>query len=86
MQLNTIHDIAKTIGIDYEDVFSTIQLIGERPSHSELVLLYSDKQAKIIKQAVYHDKFITVASKMNEKYDPKKETLTQFNNRWRIDD
>jgi hypothetical protein len=86
MQLNTIHDIAKTIGVDYEDVFSTIQLIGERPSHSELVLFYNVKQVKIIKQAVYHDKFITVASKMNEKYDPKKETLTQFINRWSIDD
>lgn len=86
MQLNTIHDIAKTIGVDYEDVFSTIQIIGERPSASELVLLYDNVQTETIKQAVYHDKFITVASKMNEKYDPKKETLTQFNNRWRIDE
>ena len=85
MQLNTIHDIAKTIGVDYEDVFSTIQLIGERPSASEMVLLYNAKQVKIIKQAVYHDKFITVASKMNEVWAPEKETLTQFNNRWRID-
>jgi hypothetical protein len=55
MQLNTIHDIAKTIGVDYEDVFSTIQAIGERPSHSELVLMYDYLQTETIKRAVYHD-------------------------------
>jgi len=84
-QLKTIHDIAKSIGVNYEEVYDTIKLIGEKPSGSELVLLYDNEKAEFIKKAVYQNQFITKASKLNEDWNPKKESLTQFNNRWRLD-
>lgn len=83
-KLYTIKDIASITGTTYREVYETIKLMHQKPTESELILLYDNSTKDNIVNAVYANIFIELPSKMNKDWNPKEETLTQFLNRWKL--